>query len=68
MLHVFDSGPEVFVRVNRNHVLTEYVLNEHDCIKESSWLHSKSERAHRQLMNGDAGLQLAVSAVWQQVL
>ena len=28
----FDSGPEVFVRVNRNYVLTEYVLNENDCI------------------------------------
>ena len=27
----FDSGPEVFVRVNRNYVLTEYVLNENDC-------------------------------------
>ena len=26
----FDSGPEVFVRVNRNYVLTEYVLNEND--------------------------------------
>ena len=29
----FDSGPEVFVRVNRNYVLTEYVLNENDCIE-----------------------------------
>ena len=28
----YDSGPEVFVRVNRNYVLTEYVLNENDCI------------------------------------
>ena len=28
----FDSGPEVFVRVNQNYVLTEYVLNENDCI------------------------------------
>ena len=28
----FDSGPEVFVPVNRNYVLTEYVLNENDCI------------------------------------
>ena len=27
----FDSGPEVFVRANRNYVLTEYVLNENDC-------------------------------------
>ena len=27
----FDSGPEVFERVNRNYVLTEYVLNENDC-------------------------------------
>ena len=27
----FDSGPEVFVRVNRNYVLTEYVLNENNC-------------------------------------
>ena len=27
----FDSGPEGFVRVNRNYVLTEYVLNENDC-------------------------------------
>ena len=27
----FDSGPEVFVRVNRNYVLTEYVQNENDC-------------------------------------
>ena len=26
----FDSGPEVFVRVNRNYVLTEYVQNEND--------------------------------------
>ena len=28
----FHSGPEVFVHVNRNYVLTEYVLNENDCI------------------------------------
>ena len=27
----FDSGPEAFARVNRNYVLTEYVLNENDC-------------------------------------
>ena len=27
----FDSGPAVFVSVNRNYVLTEYVLNENDC-------------------------------------
>ena len=27
----FDSGPEVFVCVNRNYVLTEYVLNGNDC-------------------------------------
>ena len=28
----FDSGPEVFVRVNRNYLLTEYArLNENDC-------------------------------------
>ena len=27
----FDSGPEVFVLVNRNYVLTEYVLNDNDC-------------------------------------
>ena len=27
----FDSGPEVFVLVNQNYVLTEYVLNENDC-------------------------------------
>ena len=26
----FDSGPEGFVRVNRNYVLTEYVLNKND--------------------------------------
>ena len=32
----FDSGPEVFVRVNRNYVLTEYVLNENDCI-DTKW-------------------------------
>ena len=31
----FDSGPEVFVRVNRNYVLTEYVLNENVCIQYS---------------------------------
>ena len=30
----FDCGPEVFVRVNRNYVLTEYVLNENDCTSE----------------------------------
>ena len=30
----FDSGPEVFVRVNRNYVLTECVLNENDCISK----------------------------------
>ena len=29
---LFDSGPEVFVRVNQNYVLTEYVLNENDWI------------------------------------
>ena len=28
----FDSGPEVFVRVNRIYVLTKYVLNENDCM------------------------------------
>ena len=28
----FDSGPEGFVCANRNYVLTEYVLNENDCI------------------------------------
>ena len=28
----FDSGPEVFVCVNRNYVLTEYVLNENNCM------------------------------------
>ena len=37
----FDSGPEVFVRVNRNYVLTECVLNENDCISkmllETGW-------------------------------
>ena len=32
----FDSGPEVFVRVNRNYVLTEYVQNENDCTPSSS--------------------------------
>ena len=31
----FDSGPEVSVRVNRNYVLTEYVLNENDCITQN---------------------------------
>ena len=31
----FDSGPEVFVRVNRNYALTEYVLNENDCIDKA---------------------------------
>ena len=30
----FDSGPEVFVRVNRNYVLTEYIQNENDCGKK----------------------------------
>ena len=36
----FDSGPEVFVLVNRNYVLTEYVLNENDCmslIRKKLW-------------------------------
>ena len=28
----FDSGPEVFVHVNRNYLLSEYVLHENDCI------------------------------------
>ena len=28
----FDSGPEAFVRVNRNYVLTENILSENDCI------------------------------------
>ena len=27
----FHSGPEVFVPVNKNYLLTEYVLNENDC-------------------------------------
>ena len=34
----FDSGPGIFVRVNRNYVLSEYVLNENDCISiAGSW-------------------------------
>ena len=33
----FDSGPEVFVRVNRNYVLTEYVLNENDCTAQKEY-------------------------------
>ena len=41
----FDSGPEVFVRVNRNYVLTEYVLNENDCI-----CFSQASRSHFQAL------------------
>ena len=37
----FDSGPEVFVRVNRNYVLTEYVLNENDCTYSATATKSK---------------------------
>ena len=43
----FDSGPEGFVRVNRNYVLTEYVLNENDCI--SNVRHSNSKWSWRKV-------------------
>ena len=33
----FDPGPEVFVCVNRNYVLTEYILNENDCTTKLPW-------------------------------
>ena len=36
----FDSGPDVFVPVNRNYVSTEYVLNENDCIARQPALSS----------------------------
>ena len=42
----FDSGPEVFVRVNRNYVLTEYVLNENDCIVDNKY--HRKEKHYRE--------------------
>ena len=45
----FDSGPEGFVRVNRNYVLTEYVLNENDC-KLLILVNSKNLRTIRKLI------------------
>ena len=38
----FDSGPGIFVRVNRNYVLTEYVLNENDCIANTKNSNAKN--------------------------
>ena len=37
----FDSGPGIFVRVIRNYVLTEYVLNENDCNTKNNWKQKK---------------------------
>ena len=42
----FDSGPEVFVRVNRNYVLTEYVLNENDCTRKKFYQHIRHHGAY----------------------
>ena len=55
----FDSGPEVFVRVNRNYVLTQYVLNENDCnsfviiikymLKDGQWLEANIKASFKRV-------------------
>ena len=41
----FDSGQEVFVRVNWNYMLTEYVLNENDCTNvRIDWSYEDTQR------------------------
>ena len=52
----FDSGPEVFVRVNRNYVLTEYVLNENDCNWEDNINNDNKYKIRQHLLEGSVNL------------